>query len=175
MARVRAGSRAGGAPHPPRRAAGDARTGLLRRLLAVRAGLEARGAARYDQEQDVRRPRPPARGPGRRRIRGIVDTESHELIAGYALDALDDADRARAEALLESSEEAREELRAYSDVATAMATAVSGPAPPHELRERILGAVRAEPQHVVSLDERRRARAGPVLAGCAALAACAAT
>jgi anti-sigma-K factor RskA len=103
-----------------------------------------------------------------------VDTESHELIAGYALDALDDADRARAEALLASSDEAREELRAYSDVATAMATAVSGPAPAPELRERVLAAVRAEPQNVVSLDERRRSRAVPVLAACAAVAACAA-
>jgi len=103
-----------------------------------------------------------------------VDTESHELIAGYALDALDDADRVRAEALLASSEEARDELRAYSDVATAMATAVSGPAPPAELRERILGAVRAEPQNVVSLDERRRSRAVPVLGAVAAVAACAA-
>jgi anti-sigma-K factor RskA len=101
-----------------------------------------------------------------------VDTESHELIAGYALDALDDADRARAEALLAFSEEARDELRAYSDVATAMATAVSGPAPVPELRERVLGAVRAEPQNVVSLDERRRSRAVPVLAACAAVAAC---
>ena len=35
-----------------------------------------------------------------RRNRGIMDAETHELIAGYALDALDDADRARAEELL---------------------------------------------------------------------------
>jgi anti-sigma-K factor RskA len=103
-----------------------------------------------------------------------VDTESHELIAGYALDALDDADRARAEALLASSEEARDELRAYSDVATAMATAAAGPAPPPELRQRVLDAVHDEPQNVVSLDERRRSRAVPVLAVAAALAACAA-
>ena len=103
-----------------------------------------------------------------------MDTESHELIAGYALDALDDDERARAEALLASSEEAREELRAYSDVATAMATAVSGPAPPAELRERVLEAVRAEPQNVVSLEERRRSRVTPVLAVAAAIAACAA-
>ena len=52
-----------------------------------------------------------------------MDAESHELIAAYALDALDPDDRARAKELLASSEEAREELRAFSEVATAMATA----------------------------------------------------
>ena len=44
--------------------------------------------------------RAPARGVGRSRPRGIMDAETHELIAGYALDALDPADRARAEELL---------------------------------------------------------------------------
>ena len=38
-----------------------------------------------------------------------MDAEAHELIAGYALDALDEADRARAKELLATSEEAREE------------------------------------------------------------------
>jgi anti-sigma-K factor RskA len=103
-----------------------------------------------------------------------VDTETHELIAGYALDALDDADRARAEVLLASSEEARDELRAYSDVAAAMATAVSGPVPSPALRDRILAEARAEPQTVVSLDARRRSRVVPVLGVVAAVAACAA-
>jgi anti-sigma-K factor RskA len=100
-----------------------------------------------------------------------VDTETHELIAGYALDALDDADRARAEALLATSQEARDELSSYSDIATAMATAVAGPAPAPELRERVLGAVRAEPQNVVSLDERRRRKTTPILGAVAAVAA----
>ena len=103
-----------------------------------------------------------------------MDAETHELIAGYALDALDDADRARAEDLFSTSEEAREELRSLTDVATAMATAAVGPAPPAELRGRILDAARAEPQNVVSLDERRRSRVVPVLATAAAIAACAA-
>jgi anti-sigma-K factor RskA len=103
-----------------------------------------------------------------------VDAETHELIAGYALDALDDADRVRAEELIATSEEAREELRSLTDVAAALATATAGPAPRPELRGRILGAARAEPQNVVSLDERRRSRIVPVLAAAAALAACAA-
>lgn len=103
-----------------------------------------------------------------------MDAETHELIAGYALDALDDTDRARAEELFATSEEAREELRSLTDVAAAMATATAGPAPRSELRGRILEAARAEPQNVVSLDERRRSRVVPVLGAAAALAACAA-
>jgi len=63
-----------------------------------------------------------------------MDTEAHELIAGYALDALEPADRARAKELLERSEEAREELRSLTETTAAMATAVSGPAPPPGLR-----------------------------------------
>jgi anti-sigma-K factor RskA len=103
-----------------------------------------------------------------------VDAETHELIAGYALDALDPDDQARAKELLATSEEAREELRAFSAVATALTTAASGPTPRPELRERILDGARAEPQTVVSLDAHRRSRAVPVLGAAAAIAACAA-
>ena len=85
----------------PRHAARGDRARLLRRLLAGRAGREAGSAAGYDQEQDVRRPRAPTGAAGRGRIRGIMDAETHELIAGYALDALDEGDRARAKELLE--------------------------------------------------------------------------
>jgi anti-sigma-K factor RskA len=100
-----------------------------------------------------------------------VDAETHELIAGYALDALDPADRARAEELLARSEEAREELRSYADVSTALAVAATGAAPSADLRDRILAAARAEQKTVVSLDERRRSRAVPVLGAVAAVAA----
>jgi anti-sigma-K factor RskA len=103
-----------------------------------------------------------------------MDAEAHELIAGYALDALDEADQARAKELLATSEEAREELRSLTEVASALATAAAGPAPPPELRQRILDGARAEPQNVVSLEERRRSRLVPVLGVAAALAACAA-
>jgi anti-sigma-K factor RskA len=103
-----------------------------------------------------------------------MDAESHELIAGYALDALDEADRARAKELLATSEEAREELRSLTEVAAAMATAVAGPSPRPDLRDRILDAARAEPQNVVSLDAHRRSRALPVVGAVAAIAACAA-
>ena len=103
-----------------------------------------------------------------------MDTETHELIAGYALDALDADDEARVRELLATSEEAREELRAISEVAAAMATATSGPTPRPELRDRILEAARAEPPTVVSLEGYRRSRAVTALAATAALAAAAA-
>ena len=100
-----------------------------------------------------------------------MDAETHELIAGYALDALEPDDRARAKELFAGSAEAREELRALTEVAAALATATAGPAPRPELRERIVAAARAEPQTVVSLDARRRAKAMPALAAIAAVAA----
>ena len=103
-----------------------------------------------------------------------MDAETHELIAAYALDALDEADRARAKEVLATSEEARQELRSLTEVAAAMATAAVGPAPLPELRDRVLDAARAEPQTVVALDERRRSRLTPVLGVVAAVAACAA-
>jgi anti-sigma-K factor RskA len=103
-----------------------------------------------------------------------VDAENHELIAGYALDALDPEDEARVRELLATSEEAREELRALSEVAAAMSTATSGPTPRPELRGRILEAARAEPPTVVSLEGYRRSRAVTALAATAALAAVAA-
>jgi len=103
-----------------------------------------------------------------------VDAETHELIAGYALDALDPDDEARVRELLATSEEAREELRALSEVTAAMATATSGPSPRPELRGRILDAARAEPPTVVSLEAHRRSRMVPVLGAVAAIAAVAA-
>ena len=175
LARVRARPRPGRAARAAGRAARDDRARLLRRLLAVRAGRAARSAARDDQEQDVRRARAAARGPGRRRIRGIMDAEAHELIAGYALDALDEADRARAKELLATSEEAREELRAFTDVAAAHGDGRVGArrrAPSFVTASS--SAARSEPQNVVSLDARRRLRAAPVLGVAAAVAACAA-
>jgi len=103
-----------------------------------------------------------------------MDTETHELIAGYALDALDAADRSRAEELLSRSEEAREELHSFGDVVMALAVATTGPAPRPELRERILATARAEPSNVVPLASRRRTIATPVLGVVAAIAAVAA-
>jgi anti-sigma-K factor RskA len=98
-----------------------------------------------------------------------MEPEAHELIAGYALDALDAEEQARAEHLLRTSEGAREELRAFSDAVEGLAIAASGPTPRPELRERILTAARAETQNVVPLQSRRRLV--PVLSAAAAVAA----
>lgn len=100
-----------------------------------------------------------------------MDAEAHELIAGYALDALEPADRARAKELLERSEEAREELRSLTETTAAMATAASGPVPPPALRQRILDGARADRQTVVPLESRRHPRLVPVLGAAAAVAA----
>ena len=100
-----------------------------------------------------------------------MDAEAHELIAGYALDALEPDERARAKELLERSEEARDELRAFTEATAAMATAASGPAPPPGLRDRVLDAARADRETVVPLASRRRPRLVPVLGAAAAAAA----
>ncbi|HJU47210.1 MAG TPA: hypothetical protein VJ689_03695, partial [Gaiellaceae bacterium] len=76
-----------------------------------------------------------------------MEPEAHELIAGYALDALDPEDTARAEELLRASEEARAELRAFSDTVGGLAVAVTGPEPRPELRDRVLAAAHAETQN----------------------------
>jgi len=100
-----------------------------------------------------------------------MDAEAHELIAGYALDALEPDERARAKELLERSEEARDELRAFTETTAAMATAASGPAPPPGLRDRVLDAARADRETVVPLASRRLPRLVPVLGAAAAVAA----
>lgn len=99
-----------------------------------------------------------------------MEPEAHELIAGYALDALDPSETARAEELLRASPEAREELRAFSDAVEGLAVAAIGPTPSPELRERILAGARAERQNVVPLDLPRR-RLAPVLGAATAVAA----
>jgi anti-sigma factor RsiW len=78
-----------------------------------------------------------------------MDTETHELIAGYALDALDDVDRLAVEELLATSEEAREELRSFAEVAAALAVGATATEPTQGLRDRIIESARAERQVVV--------------------------
>ena len=94
----------------------------------------------------------------------------HTLSAPYALDALTRDDRERFEAHLASCEQCRAELAGLSDAASALAFAVEGPAPPPELRGRILEAARREPSNVVPLRPRRA-----IFASAAAALAVAAT
>ncbi len=79
----------------------------------------------------------------------------HELSALYALDALDGDDRARFEEHLDGCARCREELGGLQGAAGALAFAVEGPAPPAELRARVLAAAHAESQNVVPLHPRR--------------------
>lgn len=92
----------------------------------------------------------------------------HELTAGYALDALDPADRDLYEQHLAGCQRCREELQSFWQVSDALAHAAGGPAPPASLRERILEQARSERPNVVPL---RRRSLTPVLASAAAVAA----
>jgi anti-sigma factor RsiW len=96
----------------------------------------------------------------------------HELTAGYALDALDPAERATFEEHLSSCERCREELQGFWQVSGALAHAAGGPMPPASLRERILEQARSERSNVVPLRPRRFLV--PALSSVAAVAAVAA-
>ncbi len=96
----------------------------------------------------------------------------HDLVAAYALDALDDSERREFEEHLATCEECREELGSLRDAATALAYVPEGPAPPPALRERLLDRVHEErTSNVVPL---RRRVALPGVATFAAVAAAAA-
>ena len=85
-----------------------------------------------------------------------MEISLHELTAGYALDALDPAERDAFEAHLEGCEQCQEELASFWEVTGGLAAAADGPAPSPALRERILEAARAEGQNVVPLSSRRQ-------------------
>ena len=80
----------------------------------------------------------------------------HDLTPGYALDALDESERAEYEAHLATCEQCRDELARMQDTVGALAYAVHSPAPLPELRDRIVGQARAERGNVVPLRPRRR-------------------
>jgi anti-sigma factor RsiW len=96
----------------------------------------------------------------------------HELTAGYALDALDPAERETFEEHLSSCERCREELQGFWQVSGALAYAADGPMPPASLRGRILEQARSERSNVVPLRPRRVLV--PALSAVAAVAAVAA-
>ena len=94
----------------------------------------------------------------------------HDLTAAYALDALDAEDARAYEAHLARCERCRGELASLSEAAGALAYATDAPAPPPELRARILEEAGRERENVVPLRPRWLV---PVSAA-AAVAACAA-
>jgi anti-sigma factor RsiW len=99
--------------------------------------------------------------------------DAHDLTAAYALDALDAEDREAYEAHLGQCEQCRAELATLGEAATALAWAVTSPAPPQRLRDRILSAAAAERQKVVPFPRRqwlfRATAAAAAVAACVAI------
>lgn len=79
--------------------------------------------------------------------------ELHDLVAPYALNALDDQERAQFERHLAGCEDCQAQLAELQEAAAALAFAESREPPP-ELRERILDAAR-ENGKVIALPRRR--------------------
>ena len=103
----------------------------------------------------------------------MTNDQLHDLSAAYALDALDDEERAAFEAHLRDCEDCRAEVASFGNTVETLAYANEGPAPPSGLRDRILQAAGEEPPKVVALRPRRtRLYAGIAVAAaaCAALA-----
>jgi anti-sigma-K factor RskA len=94
----------------------------------------------------------------------------HSLVAPYALHALDDEERRSFEEHLAVCERCREELAGLRDGAAGLAYGADGPAPPPELKDRILTRARSERENVASISARRRNWTAP-LAAAAVLAA----
>jgi anti-sigma-K factor RskA len=97
----------------------------------------------------------------------MADEPIHDLTAAYALDALDPHDEERYEEHLATCERCREELAELRDPVATLAYGVESPAPPPELRGRILEAARSERSNVVPI----RRRWPAALAAVAAVAA----
>ncbi|HET7856775.1 MAG TPA: anti-sigma factor [Gaiellaceae bacterium] len=102
-----------------------------------------------------------------------MNEELHDLVAPYALDALDDDERAEFERHLAQCEQCRAQLAELQEATTALAYAAEGPEPPAELRERILEAARENGGAQV-IQFPKRPWLGPAAAVAAAVAAVAA-
>jgi len=86
--------------------------------------------------------------------------DMHDLAAAYAVDALDDQERAAYEAHLAGCPDCREELARLSDATASLAETVAV-TPPPELKERVMTAIAAEePTDMIPLDSRRRSALG---------------
>jgi anti-sigma-K factor RskA len=98
----------------------------------------------------------------------------HELTAAYALHALDDRESDEFEQHLRHCGRCRDDLVLLREASTSLAYAVPAPAPPVDLRERLLERARADRENVLRFPARRRDRVVPVLAAATAVAAAAA-
>lgn len=83
--------------------------------------------------------------------------DPHELSALYALDALEEDERARYEEHLRDCASCRDKVAGFRDTAGSLAYVAEGSASPEALRGRVLAAIRAEPQNVVPMRARRSA------------------
>jgi anti-sigma-K factor RskA len=99
-----------------------------------------------------------------------MSQDPHDLVAAYALDALDEDERERFDQHLAGCEECTEQLAALRDPVAALAYAAEGPVPSTALRRRILEAARQEPRAPV-IPLRRRNWRLTAAAGIAAVAA----
>jgi anti-sigma-K factor RskA len=99
-----------------------------------------------------------------------MSNDPHDLLAAYALDALDDHERERFERHLTDCEECAEQLAMLRKPVAALAYAAEGPVPPQELRDRIIEGARAEPRAAVIKLPRRNWALGAVGAVAAAAA-----
>lgn len=95
----------------------------------------------------------------------------HELVAGYALDALDDGEQRTFEEHLKACSVCARELERLRAAAASLALAVDETAPPPALRGRLLERVRAERQPPSSSPERSRFVRPALAVAAAALAA----
>ncbi len=72
----------------------------------------------------------------------MLDLETKDLIALYALDALELADRTRVEKLLEHDQDAQQELKANLELTQMLASTVPFKAAPDDLELKVLAKVR---------------------------------
>src|SRR6185369_3274116 len=83
-------------------------------------------------------------------------SEPHDLVAAYAMDALDADEEREFERHLASCERCREELASLREAAAGLAYGAVGPTPPPELKQRILAEAKAERPNVIPFPQRRR-------------------
>lgn len=102
-----------------------------------------------------------------------MSSDLHELVAPYALDALDEDERERFERHLAECERCSAQLAELRDSVSALAYAAESQPPPAALRDRIIESARGERRAAVIRFPQRN-WAFPAAATVAAVAACAA-
>jgi anti-sigma-K factor RskA len=97
-----------------------------------------------------------------------MDEQLHLLTGAYALNALDDDERAAFERHALFNEDSREEVRGLSETAALLAYGTPAVAPPPELKDKVMSSIRNTrqlPVHAVVTDLGDRRKAGETGAG----------